>query len=94
MIAHGYKGYCVEHSSHAPFFGVLLRGLYESDTVTEEELVEWRSLSTARGEGTKDEELKMRWLEVYGKGKVYVDVLEEMKSDEEDEEGDEEDEDE
>ena len=80
------------HPSHAPYFGVLLRALYESDTLTEEELVEWRSLSTARGEGAKDEEEKQLWLEVYNRGKVYVDVLEQMESD--DEEGEDEDEDE
>lgn len=67
--------------AYAPYFGILLRALYESDTVTEEELVEWRSLSTARGEGTKDEAEKKVWAEVYAKGKVYVDVLEQMESD-------------
>ena len=79
------QAYCVEHSTYAPFFGINLRALYDSDTVTEEELVEWRSLSTAKGEGAKDEDEKKVWVEVYKKGKAYVDVLEEMESEEEDE---------
>ena len=82
------QAYCVEHPSHAPYFGVLLRALYETDTLTEEELVEWRSLSTARGEGAKDGEEKKIWLEIFGRGKVYVDVLEQMESDDEDEDED------
>jgi translation initiation factor eIF-2B subunit epsilon len=85
----------VEYPSHSPYFGILLRALYESDTLTEEKLVEWRSLSTARGEGAKDEMETKAWLEIYGRGKVYVDVLEEMESEDEGEEGeDEEDEEE
>lgn len=84
----------MKHPSHAPYFGILLRALYESDILTEEELLEWRSLSTARGEGTKDEVEKKAWMELFQRGKVYVDVLEKMESEDEgedEEDGDEDD---
>lgn len=87
------QSYCVQNSEYAPFFGVLIRGLYESDTVTEDDLVDWRSLSAAKGEGTKNEAEKKKWQEVFPKGKAYVDVLEQMESDseeEDDEDGEEE----
>lgn len=43
-------------------------------------------MSSARGEGIRDGEEKKRWEESYEKGKVYVDALEGMDSDEEDDE--------
>ncbi|OCF34920.1 translation initiation factor eIF-2B subunit epsilon [Kwoniella heveanensis BCC8398] len=104
-LAHGFtsdltnivldaQAFCVNNSEYTPWFGIILRGLYESDTLGEEELIEWRSLSAARGEGTKDEEEKKKWVEVFGKGKAYVDVLEQMESDDDDDDEDDDDEDE
>lgn len=51
--------------------------------------MEWRSLSAAKGEGAKELE-REKWAEVYKKGKVYVDVLEQMESDDDDDEDDDE----
>lgn len=87
-IALDVQRYCVEHEAYRPFFGVVLRGLYESDVLAEEDLVEWRSLSEARGDGAK-EDIKGVWAEVFLKGKTYVDVLEQMDSESEDEDDDE-----
>lgn len=84
------QGYCVEHESHTPWFGVVLRALYESDMVGEEDLVEWREMSAAQGEGQAEEGAKKRWKEMWVKGKAYVDVLEDMESDDEDEDEEEE----
>jgi translation initiation factor eIF-2B subunit epsilon len=89
-IALDVQRYCVEHEEYRPFFGVILRGLYESDVLAEEDLVEWRSLSEARGDGAK-EDVKGVWGEVFLKGKAYVDVLEQMDSESEDEDDDDED---
>ncbi|WWD22647.1 hypothetical protein CI109_107140 [Kwoniella shandongensis] len=84
-IALDTQAYCVNTASHNPWFGIILRGLYEVDVLSEEDLVEWRSLSASKGEGAKNEEEKKKWAEVYAKGKTYVDVLEQMESDDEDE---------
>jgi len=95
-IALDAQAYCVSNEQYKPYFGVILRGMYESDTLAEEDLVEWRSTSTARGEGAKANEAAA-WQEVYAKGKAYVDVLEQMESesedddDEDDEDGEDED---
>ena len=92
-IALDVQGYCVQHDEYAAYFGIILRALYETDVLGEEDLTEWRSLSAARGEGTKDGKEKKVWVDVFGKGKVYVDVLEQMESESEDGEGDEEEDD-
>ena len=79
--------YCVEDPSARGSFGIVMRGLYDSDVVTEEDLVEWRALSAAQGASSaKNEEEKEIWKELYGKGKAFVDVLEAMESDSEEEE--------
>jgi len=83
--------YCVSNEAYKPYFGVILRGMYESDTLVEDDLVEWRSTSTARGEGAKADEAAA-WQEVYAKGKAYVDVLEQMDSESEEDESEEEEE--
>ena len=88
-IALDAQAWCVDNESYRPYFGIVLRGLYEADMIGEEELVEWRSLSTAQGEGTKDEKEKAIWKEVWAKGKAYVDVLEDMESESEEESEDE-----
>lgn len=94
-IALDAQAYCVNNTAYTPWFGIILRGFYEADVIGEEDLQDWRDLSTARGEGTTNEEERKKWAEVYAKGKAYVDVLEQMESDDEDEdEDDEEDEDE
>ena len=89
-IALDAQAFCVSHHEYKPYFGVILRGMYESDTLVEEDLVEWRSTSTARGEGAKADEAAA-WQEVYAKGKAYVDVLEDMESESEDDEDEDED---
>ncbi|WWC90224.1 uncharacterized protein L201_005157 [Kwoniella dendrophila CBS 6074] len=71
------------------WFGILLRGLYDSDTLSEDELIDWRDSSISKGEGTNDQEEKKMWLEVYKKGKPLVDVLEQMESDDDDDDDDE-----
>lgn len=77
-----------------PYFAIFLRALYDVDLLDEESLIEWRSLSTAKGEGASNESERKVWQEIYGKGKVYVDILEQMDSeDDEDEDEDEEDDD-
>jgi translation initiation factor eIF-2B subunit epsilon len=88
------QSYCVENSSHAPWFGIVLRALYETDVVAEEDLVEWRDLSAAQGEGQGEENKKKQWKEMWVKGKAYVDVLEDMESDDDEDDDEEEDEDE
>ena len=82
--------YCVDEPDARASFGVVMRGLYDSDVVAEEDLVEWRSLSAAQGAGAKDEEEKEVWKELYGKGKAFVDVLEAMESDSDEEESEDE----
>ena len=84
------QAYCVQHEEARAYFGVVLRGLYESDLVPEEDLLEWRSLSAAKGDGAKENE-KAIWGDLYAKGKAYVDVLEAMESGSEEDEEDEED---
>ena len=86
------QAYCVSHEEFKPLFGIILRALYETDVIGEEDLVEWRSLSAAKGEGARNEEEKQKWAEVYAKGKAYVDVLEQMESDDDDDEDDDEEE--
>ncbi|EIW73036.1 hypothetical protein TREMEDRAFT_42152 [Tremella mesenterica DSM 1558] len=83
------QAHCINHEDYMPVFGILLRAVYETDIVSEEDLVEWRSLSSARGEGAKDEDEKKKWVEVFVKGKAYVDVLEQMDSEDEDEDDEE-----
>lgn len=68
-----------------------MRALYDADVVDEEGLIEWRSLSAARGDGAKESE-RERFKEVFLKGKAYVDVLEQMESDSDEDEDDEDDE--
>lgn len=86
--------YCVKNVKVAPYFGIVLRGMYESDVIAEEDLLEWRDLSSAQGEGIEDEEEKKAWTGTYAKGKMYVDVLEDMDSESEEDEDDDEDEEE
>nr|XP_019048160.1 translation initiation factor eIF-2B subunit epsilon [Kwoniella bestiolae CBS 10118]OCF27090.1 translation initiation factor eIF-2B subunit epsilon [Kwoniella bestiolae CBS 10118] len=93
LIAIDTQKYCVENESYRSWFGIILRGLYDSDTISEDELIDWRDSSVSKGEGTKDEEEKRGWLEVYGKGKPFVDVLESMESDEDEDDEEEEEED-
>lgn len=90
-IALEIQGYCAEHAAYRPFFGIILRSTYEADLLTEEDLVEWRSLSAARGEGAKEGADREAWKELFLKGKTYVDVLEQMESDSEEEDDEDED---
>ncbi|OWZ59985.1 hypothetical protein LQV05_000501 [Cryptococcus neoformans] len=90
--------YCVSTFPFAyiPWFGIILRAMYETDLVGEEELVEWREMSSSQGEGIgkkgkEGEEEKARWRESWAKGKGYVDVLESMESESGEEESSEED---
>ncbi|KAI9633264.1 nucleotide-diphospho-sugar transferase, partial [Dioszegia hungarica] len=82
------------------WFGLVLRGAYEADLVDEGVLVRWRDDPRARGEGQGDagagagEGEQEKWVEVWKKGKMYVDVLEEMESGSEEESGEEEEEEE
>ncbi|KAK8844800.1 hypothetical protein IAR55_006650 [Kwoniella newhampshirensis] len=93
-IALDTQAFCVNNASHLPWFGIILRGMYETDVLSEEDLIEWRSLSTAKGDGAKNEDEKKKWAEVYAKGKTYVDVLEQMESDDEEDSDEEEEEEE
>lgn len=90
-IALDIQNFCVHNRTYIPWFGLFLRALYDSDVVDEDALIEWRSLSAARGEGAKVDE-KAAYLEAFAKGKQYVDILEDMDSDD-DEDDDDEDED-
>jgi translation initiation factor eIF-2B subunit epsilon len=78
---------CVEEDSLRPYFGVILRAIYEADLADEAGLVRWRGLKRSKGDG-QDEDKEDLWKETWGKGKAFVDALEEMESDsdEEDEE--------
>ncbi|WWC97600.1 hypothetical protein V866_004484 [Kwoniella sp. B9012] len=89
LIAIDTQKFCVDNESYRPWFGIILRGLYDSDTLTEDELIDWRDSSVSKGEGTKDENEKKIWLEVYNKGKPLVDVLESMESDDDEDDDDE-----
>lgn len=90
-VAIAVQTFCVRNPEYAPWFGVYLRALYDGDLVDEDSLIEWRSLSAARGEGAKESE-REAFKELFAKGKQYVDVLEQMESDS-DEDDDDEDED-
>jgi translation initiation factor eIF-2B subunit epsilon len=78
---------CVEEDSLRPYFGVILRAIYEADLADEAGLVRWRGLKRSKGDG-QDEDKEDLWKETWGKGKAFVAALEEMESDsdEEDEE--------
>lgn len=89
-IAMDVQTYCVRNSTFAPWFGLFLRALYDGDVVEEDALLKWRSLPAAQGEEAKASE-RETYKEVFAKGKQYVDVLEQMDS-EDDEEDDSEDE--
>ncbi|WWC67349.1 uncharacterized protein I206_101257 [Kwoniella pini CBS 10737] len=95
LIAIDTQKFVLEENNekYEKWFGILLRGLYDSDTLTEDELIDWRDSSISKGEGTNNELEKKRWKEVYLKGKPLVDILEQMDSDDEEdsEEGDEDD---
>lgn len=81
------QGYIVEErEAMMGYFGLILRSAYESELVDEQVLIRWRDDSRAQGEGGDKE----KWVEVWKKGKVYVDVLEDMESDDEDDDSDEE----
>ena len=75
---------CVDEDSLRPFFGIILRAMYEAELVDEEGLIRWRGLKRSRGEGLDEKEEV--WQEVWAKGKAYVDVLEQMESDDESDE--------
>lgn len=81
--------FCVHNPEYIPYFGLFLRALYDSDVVDEDALIEWRSLTAARGEGAEATE-KAAYLDAFAKGKQYVDILEDMESDEDEDEDDEE----
>ncbi len=89
-IALDIQNFCVHNSEYIPYFGLFLRALYDSDIVDEDALIEWRSLTAARGEGAKVDE-KAGYLEAFAKGKQYVDILEDMESDEDEDEDEDED---
>ena len=75
---------CVDEDSLRPFFGIILRAMYEAELVDEEGLIRWRGLKRSQGAGADEKE--EIWREVWAKGKAYVDVLEQMESDDESEE--------
>lgn len=83
------QGVCVESESEGEegvgkWFPVLLRAAYESDMVDEGALIRWRDLPEAKGEGgVVGTGEKSAWEGMWKKGKVYVDVLEQMESDDE-----------
>ncbi|BEI83791.1 hypothetical protein CcaverHIS002_0403950 [Cutaneotrichosporon cavernicola] len=91
-IALDIQTFCVRNPDYIPYFGLFLRALYDSDVVDEDALIEWRSLPAARGEGAQVDE-KTAYAEAFAKGKQYVDILEDMESDDDDDEDDDEDED-
>lgn len=81
---------CVEEDTLRPYFGIILRAIYEADLADEGGLVRWRGLKRSKGDGL-DEDKEEVWIETWGKGKAFVDALEEMESDDdEDEDEDEE----
>lgn len=90
-IALDAQTFAVKNPAYIPWFGLILRSLYDSDIVDEEGLIEWRSLSAAQGEGA-DEGERERYRTAFAKGKQYVDVLEQMDSDSDEDDDDEEEE--
>ncbi|TYJ53040.1 hypothetical protein B9479_006317 [Cryptococcus floricola] len=86
------QSYTAHNPEYVPWFGIILRGFYEADLVTEEELVEWRDMKESKGENVREEEGKAVWKDIWAKGKGYVDVLEAMESEDEDDECEEEEE--
>ncbi|GMK58734.1 hypothetical protein CspeluHIS016_0601760 [Cutaneotrichosporon spelunceum] len=82
-IALDVQTFCVRNSQYIPYFGLFLRALYDSDVVDEDALIEWRSLTAARGEGAQADE-KAGYLDAFAKGKQYVDILEDMDSEDDD----------
>jgi translation initiation factor eIF-2B subunit epsilon len=76
---------CVDEDELRPFFGIILRAMYEADMVDEGGLVRWRGLKRSRGDG-QDEDKEEVWKETWAKGKVFVDALEEMESDDDEDE--------
>jgi translation initiation factor eIF-2B subunit epsilon len=89
-LALDIQAYCArkENQGIAGVFGILLRGLYEGDVLVEEDLVGWREKGEDyQGEGAGEE--KEVWEDLWRKGKVYVDVLEDMESESEEDEEDE-----
>lgn len=99
-LALDIQSYCARNEAVRGYFGVLLRGLYEGDVVSEDDLVEWREKGgvyegqgVAKGNGKEREDEEEVWLELWRKGKVYVDVLEDMESESEEEEDEDEDDD-
>jgi len=84
---------CVEDESLRPYFGIILRAIYEADLADEGGLVRWRGLKRSKGDGL-DEDKEEVWVETWGKGKAFVDALEEMESDDDEDEEEEEEEEE
>lgn len=74
--------HCVDNAEIRPYFGIILRAMYEAELVDEAGLIRWRGLKRSRGEGLEEKE--DIWQEVWAKGKAYVDVLEDMDSDDDD----------
>lgn len=107
-IIYDIQSYSTHNPTFGVWFGVALRGAYEVDLIDESGLVRWRDSTRARelsradsepaggGKGDMSEEAEERWKEVWKRGKIYVDVLEQMDSDddEDSEEGESEEEDE
>jgi translation initiation factor eIF-2B subunit epsilon len=84
---------CVEDDTLRPYFGIILRAIYEADLADEGGLVRWRGLKRSKGDGL-DEDKEEIWIEIWGKGKAFVDALEEMESDDDEDEDEEEESDE
>lgn len=95
LILLDIQAYVVDHPDIAGWFGILLRGAYEADLVDEVALVRWREDGQAQGKSAdiQQSDSRDRWAEVWKKGKVYVDVLEQMDSDDDDDDDNEEEED-
>lgn len=88
-IAFDVQNYCVQNAAYAPWFGIALRALYDSDIVDEDGLVEWRDAPESRGEGAPEAE-RAAYKETHNKGKQYVDILEQMDSEDDEDESDDE----
>ncbi|TXT04846.1 hypothetical protein VHUM_03929 [Vanrija humicola] len=88
-IAFDVQNYCVQNAAYAPWFGIALRALYDSDIVDEDGLIEWRDAPEARGEGAPESELAA-FKDTHAKGKQYVDILEQMDSEDDDDDSDDE----
>jgi translation initiation factor eIF-2B subunit epsilon len=80
---------CVDEEELRPYFGIILRAMYEADIVDEGGLIRWRGLKRSKGDG-QDEDKEEIWKETWAKGKAFVDALEEMESDDDEEESEEE----